>query len=431
MTHYNIDRGNEKCFIEPNENVKNEVFRDDNNNLNDNEPSSFDTIKTGNTTLRSITTTDSLLKTNKNNTDITNNDLELINHFYGYLLGILCALCFSISNILTKRCELLIGSDHAFLRYLIQFIFISLLIYFRNDNKHVKNENILIFGPRDERPFLILRSILSVFTLILMLFASKFIDPSDIMALTNTSIILTALFSRFILNEKLTIVHIIALLFTIIGITCICNRPTIEMQKFYLTQNTTIIKNAQLNTNEILPLIRHSFQLHPVIGRILIVISSVSVAFTQMLMKRFVQRRVSFTVILLYPSIFGLPLSFLISLALVLSKLTHNNLVIEWKLLLIDVIYSICGALIAIFALIVLCISYKYEDLTRISITKSIDIVFSFIFQYIFLNIKTDLYAIIGALFISIGILFLLLMKLVQKKFSNLKGKIKFIFHKF
>ena len=55
-------------------------------------------------------------------------------HFYGYLMGLLCALCFTLTNIVMKQCSRLVGSEHSFIRYFLQLSIMLFLIKY--NQKH-------------------------------------------------------------------------------------------------------------------------------------------------------------------------------------------------------------------------------------------------------------------------------------------------------
>ena len=83
----------------------------------------------------------------------TKENIEKRSNFYGYFMGILCALCFSLTNILMKQCPTLIGSDHSFIRYFFQ-LFVMLYI--------IKYKNLICLGLKKERPILVIRAFISI-----------------------------------------------------------------------------------------------------------------------------------------------------------------------------------------------------------------------------------------------------------------------------
>jgi drug/metabolite transporter (DMT)-like permease len=341
-------------------------------------------------------------------------------HFYGYLMGLLCGLCFSLTNIVMKQCSRLVGSEHSFIRYFLQ---LSIMVFL------IKYKNIALFGPKKDRLFLVIRATLSISTIFLVFFSSRYLNPSDLISLSNLSIIFTTILGRFFFKEKLTILHIIALLLTIFGIMFIY-RPEFLFQPSSITNNTySSFNNTFINDIELT--IKHNILLNPTIGRVFVILAAFISSITHILTKKLITNNIDYSVVLFYPSLIGAPVSFTISFVLVITKKTHVNLFFEWKLLVIEVIYSGIAATIGIFAVTIFCISHKYEDVSKIAIIKSTDIAFSFIFQYLFLNIQADLFGVFGAISILTGIFLIFILKLFKNKLPTVSGFVKFVFYKF
>ena len=370
-----------------------------------------------------------LNSTTKNETDDCDSSNK--SHIYGYLMGLLCALCFSLTSIIMKQCSTLVGSEHSLIRYILQLFMMLFLI---------KYKNIAVFGPKKEQPILLLRALLSILTILLVFFSSKYLYPSDLMTLGNLSIIFTAFLSRIVLKEKLTIVHIVALLLTIIGIACIY-RPVFLFHSYSSsndkihneTTHSSFDKRTFISDEniEFMPMIEQKIHLNPSVGRLFVILAAIVSSVTHILTKRLISNNIDFSVVLFYPSLIGVPISLIISSVLVVTNKTHMDFSLEWKLIIIDVIYSSMAATIAIFAVIVFCISHKYDDVSKISIIKSLDIVFSFLFQYLFLNIRADLFGIFGSMCIILGISIIFMLKLLKKKLPTVTGFVKFISYKF
>lgn len=116
---------------------------------------------------------------------------------------------------------------------------------------------------------------------------------------------------------------------------------------------------------------------------------------------------------------FGLPVSILISSLLIALKLSHKDLEKERKDLPMDIFYSVCASCLSVVGQIFLNIALRYEDATKIAITKTIDVFFSFILQYILLNIDIDLLGLLGACSILTGTFFVLIFKLLETKYQE------------
>lgn len=121
----------------------------------------------------------------------------------------------------------------------------------------------------------------------------------------------------------------------------------------------------------------------------------------------------------IYVCWFGLPLSILISTILFAFKLSHTNFERERKDLPLDIFYSVCASCLSVVGQVFLNISFRYEDATKIAITKTIDVLFSFILQYILLSIAIDLLGLLGACSILTGTFFVLIFKLFENKYSD------------
>ena len=65
-------------------------------------------------------------------------------------------------------------------------------------------------------------------------------------------------------------------------------------------------------------------------------------------------------------------------------------------------------------------ISNKYEDASKISMYRTTDLLFTFLFQYFFLGIESNELSILGSIFIASGVLVITLMKIIEKR-SNEK----------
>jgi drug/metabolite transporter (DMT)-like permease len=116
---------------------------------------------------------------------------------------------------------------------------------------------------------------------------------------------------------------------------------------------------------------------------------------------------------------FGLPVSILISIILISLKVSHIDIEKERKDLPLDIFYSVCASCLSVVGQIFLNISLRYEDATKIAITKTIDVFFSFILQYILLNIAIDLLGLLGACSILTGTFFVLIFKLLENKYQT------------
>ena len=106
---------------------------------------------------------------------------------------------------------------------------------------------------------------------------------------------------------------------------------------------------------------------------------------------------------------------------LVLTKSSHNDLNEEASSLPVQIFYSICGGSIGVVGLTFLNIALNHEDPTKIGMTKTTGVLFSFILQYIFIGIAIDFLGIIGAFLVISAIVSVMTIKIFDKRLSSSK----------
>ena len=67
----------------------------------------------------------------------------------------------------------------------------------------------------------------------------------------------------------------------------------------------------------------------------------------------------------------------------------------------------------------------KFEDASKIAMYRTTDILFTFVFQHIFLRIDSNLLSILGAVCIAIGMLIVIGFKLLDKNENTKLKKLK------
>ena len=164
------------------------------------------------------------------------------------------------------------GANHACVRYFMQFSIMAIVI---------KVKNLEFFGPREYFKLLMARGVVGSASIILKFFAIKFIRPSDIAALKNCHVIATTLLAKLFLNEVLTIVHLLSICLTLIGIVCV-SRP----EFIFDSRNQIIYLNMTANLTNPDYHIRNEYSEYSIIGVILILISSVLLGCTQVILRK-------------------------------------------------------------------------------------------------------------------------------------------------
>jgi drug/metabolite transporter (DMT)-like permease len=288
-----------------------------------------------------------------------------------------------------------------------------------------KCKKLSILGPPKERKLLSFRGLSGIAGLVFGFFAIKLINPSDLKVINHSNIIFTAILARIFLKEKLTIMHIVTFCLTVVGVVFIA-QPGFLFNK-YLSVN--VLNQTTLNeTNEEIAIRDSSLiqdkSLAATFGVTFAIISAFGAGSSRVILKKLCNNKVHFSIATIYASYFGLPLSIMLSVVLTLTGVTHKEFFEkELKHLPKHLLYTTIAAFIGIFAQVLLNLALKYEDATKLGIVKTVDVFFAFILQYFLLNIKVNMFSIIGVLSILLGAVLLLLFKIIEAKLSQMRVK--------
>jgi drug/metabolite transporter (DMT)-like permease len=287
----------------------------------------------------------------------------------------------------------------------------------------IKYKKMSILGPKGKRLLLCGRAFFSIFAVISTNFAIKYIDPSDNIALSHTNIIFTALFARIFLKEKINFSHLIALLLTIGGAFLISKPSFIFGKEAKIATNTTIMHNETnlTSTSTSVCLVSESREisstdLSQLIGVAFAIVGALGSAAIHIIIKNLCKNKVYYAVSTIYGSYLGLPASFILSLVLILTGSSHKNFQCELKYLGLDILFGCLGGICAVYGHVLLNLSLQHEDATKVSIVRTVDVVFSFILQFIILNIQADWISIVGALLILMSTFVILFYKIILEK---------------
>lgn len=263
-------------------------------------------------------------------------------------------------------------------------------------------------------------------------FAILFLKPSDLVSLSQTSLIMTAILARIFLKERLTMGHFIAILFTIVGVVLI-SKPSIffeqdfehlkELEKLACNHTNSLAStsNETLECKEILQEESSLFyeNLKLVLGIFLGFLGAFSTSCVFLVLKKLNNSKVHWASNTIFVCWFGWPVSLVLSFILYRVGYSHQNFENEKKDLPMDVFYSIMSSIISIMGQIFLNLCLKYEDATKIAITRTTDVLFSTVLQYFILNILIDLLSAIGAFSIMIGSFVILIFKLFENRYEK------------
>ena len=346
----------------------------------------------------------------------------------GYLFGLLFAFSMCMANLMVKLGPSLDAPNHSAIRYLIQLaIMYSIIRYKKLDT----------FGPKPQRKLLVFRGIVGCCAVITGFFSVRYLDISDVETLTNSAVIITAILSRIFLHEKLMIIHFFSLVLTIGGVLFVV-RPTflfgleIEMENLLHVNLTQINHSVKIHNIEIKDHSNREFN-ETLIGVGMVMVNAICLSIVQVVIRKLCLVKVHFSVTSLYPAIVGFIASMVLSGAMFTSGMSvHKEFRIGLIDLLIEIGYSLIGAILGTIGIIFMNLALKFEDAAKIGMVKSFSVFFSFIVQYLFLDVIVDILGILGAVFIISAIILILSIKIFDKSLNESKNCIvQFLVKKF
>ncbi|CAF0810789.1 unnamed protein product [Brachionus calyciflorus] len=326
----------------------------------------------------------------KNNIIVKN---SLFSKHKGIFYALLASFFFALSGNITKYCYYFNGSEQASIRYVFQLIIMLIIAIYRKEN---------LLGEKDERGKLFLRAFLGFTGLLSSTLSYKIIDPSETVSIGNSRILIIAILSRLILKEKLTLCHLVALVMTSMGVILI-TQPSFLIQKN--TSNSTLTIGEEIQIKRIMGI---SFAL----------IGACCAATVSILLKKLANKKVHYSVSIIYASYLGLPICSLISIILLYTG-NEKKPEIDTISLIYQYLMAILSGLVGLFAQVCINLAVITEDVTKVSLVKSSDLFFSFILQYFLLDIHSNLYSVSGALLILASVTMVMIYKIIDQKFTE------------
>ncbi len=357
-----------------------------------------------------IDATNSLLNTEKNvetNKEIDDGQeiekgckslvIERLKRFRGILIGLLSAFFLALSSILIRKATFVTGSEQTVVRNFIQMI---IMICIAVPNK------VHIFGPKEQRFKLMIRGLFGSTAILTIAYAIKFIDPSDAQALYSCRLIIISVLARIFLKEKLTMIHIICLILTITGVMFI-SQPSFLVDKTQKFSNLTMTNSTQSDTSTF----------YASIGVLLGLISASCASCVAILVKKLTDSNVHYSINVAYSSYMGLPVAICVSL---ITYFTGNRTIdpsvydtpgkLAWQIFYL-ITSALCGCLFVSFQVL----SNRYENANILALVSTTNLFWSFLLQYIVLNIAASFYGTLGALMIFLAVMLSVVMKILDK----------------
>ncbi|CAF0946006.1 unnamed protein product [Brachionus calyciflorus] len=80
-------------------------------------------------------------------------------------------------------------------------------------------------------------------------------------------------------------------------------------------------------------------------------------------------------------------------------------------------ILTLLSSFSGLFSQVCMNLAFLYEDVTKVSLVRSTDLLFSFILQYLLLDIHSNLYSVTGALLILTSVTMVMIYKIMDQKY--------------
>ncbi|KAM3912888.1 solute carrier family 35 member G1 [Leptodactylus fuscus] len=281
----------------------------------------------------------------------------------GLFYTVLSALFFSSSALLVKKIEDMHSVQISAIRCVFQMLFVLPgLIYYK----------VGFLGPKDQRIFLFLRGLLGSTAMILLYYAVQAMPLADATVITFSSPAFTCMFACIFLKEKCTVWDIVFLLFTITGVVLIARPP------FLFGSNNDILEEEYSNHMK---------------GTIAAVASAVCASLTLVVLRK-MGKSVHYLLSIWYYAIIGL-IECVIALFVIGAWSLPYCGIDRWLLVFIGIL-GLGGQSFLVKAL-------QIEKAGPVSVMRTMDVVFAFIFQALFLHRTPTWLTICGALCVVSG----------------------------
>lgn len=212
------------------------------------------------------------------------------------------------------------------------------------------------------------------FALISVYFAVLFLKPSDLVSISQTSLVITAILARVFLKERLSLGHFVAISLAVVGVILI-SKPSFIFSSSQETLNCLVVishdENATTTTTATITSGMNSsttgFSLPPckkaagndedesnslltVLGICLTFIGAISTSCVFLVLKKLSNSSVHWASSTIFVCWFGLPLSSIISLTLIYFGYSHTDFASERKYMPMDIFYSVLSSMISLIA---------------------------------------------------------------------------------
>jgi drug/metabolite transporter (DMT)-like permease len=348
----------------------------------------------------------------------------------GPSLALYSAIISSLLAIIAKKANSINPFEQVFCRYLVQLIVMISIACIQHVN---------IRDSKGQAKLLIARGFIGAFGLIFSHFAIYLLNPSDANAISQTNVIVTVLLSRLILNERLTLAHLFALVLTIIGVVFITQPSFVFKDKnnflygefnhsAYLNNSYSSMSwNRKIANDLSIDDLRKKHSLFYIMGLFIAFLDALSLSFIQIIVKNLCMNKVHYVHINLIVSFIGLVLCTPFASIMLARRLFFYNGSNHQKptFVPLHLLYILFSGLLGSLGQIFTYLSLKYEDASKVAVIKTSNLFFIFVLQYFLLDIVTNFYSMIGAALIVSSTIIIFAFKFLDEWLQSTDNKSK------
>ena len=294
--------------------------------------------------------------------------------YIGYLFAALSGLCFTSSNFLVPvaiglyKTERIPTLEVVFGRSLVQLIFIMPIIFITR---------IELVVARDKIVTVIGMGLFGYLNIILIYFAIDKIPLADALVITFTSPFFTAIFSLFILHERIHFLDLGSGIISFLGVVLVA-RPSFLFGIASEGKITLFLKpSASKERREMVYLL----------GVFYALLGGICLAFYFVLTRKISQYCSQFLSVF-YPSVLGVLLTPL------LMYFRDENFIVPLSVFPNIVLVSV--GVTSLLALFFLALALKMENATIVNLIRNVDVIYAFLFQYLAMSIQPNVWSISG-----------------------------------
>jgi drug/metabolite transporter (DMT)-like permease len=304
---------------------------------------------------------------------------QIISRCTGIFYALIASCLFTCSGFIIKQLRVDFF-DALLARFVLQTSILTIFILYKKNKFITGSTNLIILQ--------IIRTITACSGFVLFYMSYRYIPLPDLTTCRYTQVVWTTIIAMIIFRERVSIVSILAIIFTLTGVLFVA-QPT------FLFQNNPQISSNRTNQTDF-----ESDQSHRVLGLSLAIACALSISLSMVLNKKLLMSKIA-------QSILMFQYSFLILCLLILNHI-YNRFIVQkylhqtmftWQFFLAASVsfMQVCSSTLTQKAM-------KLEHPAIISVVQSSDILFAIILQNLFTQAKSNGFVLIGSFLVTTSI---------------------------